>query len=49
LLDLHVLFAVEDGGCHFPRQHYILSSQAWPGLITIFIESGWGFAASSNP
>src|SRR5262249_15293662 len=43
-LNFHVLFAIEDGCCHFP----VHASLRLPGWITIFIESVCGFAASRN-
>src|SRR5436190_18654487 len=42
--NLHVLFAIEDRCCHL-TVHARLPSPEPPGCITIFIESGWGWAA----
>src|SRR5579871_5547915 len=44
-LNLHILFSVEDGSCHLSI-HRLFPPKALPGWMTIFIESGWGWAAS---
>src|SRR5213078_91950 len=54
LLDLDVLFAVEDGGCHLASHFgvYLVpdSGRTYPasGWITIFNEPGCGWAAISS-